>query len=153
MCSSDLTAPKMNDLLCAISMLFRSLSDKYNPGMPFTLAHHDVADAFDRLRDNRLLLDVCGEPAITGEGNLLLETFNATYALGHLMAYQVEVERLYGDRKNSVGGAQLMNEYGKWIYAKTEQLITDHRLYPAKVDTHVGRISGKIGRASCRERV
>ena len=61
-------APKMNDLLCAISMLLRSLSDKYNPGMPFTLAHHDVADAFDRLRDNRLLLDVCGEPAITGEG-------------------------------------------------------------------------------------
>ena len=137
------TAPKMNDLLCAISMLLRSLSDKYNPGMPFTLAHHDVADAFDRLRDNRLLLDVCGEPAITGEGNLLLETFNATYALGHLMAYQVEVERLYGDRKNSVGGAQLMNEYGKWIYDKTEQLITDHRLFPAKADTHVCPICGR----------
>ena len=137
------TAPKMNDLLCAISMLLCSLSDKYNPGMPFTLAHHDVADAFDRLRDNRLLLDVCGEPAITGEGNLLLETFNATYALGHLMAYQVEVERLYGDRKNSVGGVQLMNEYGKWIYDKTEQLITDHRLFPAKVDTHVCPICGR----------
>lgn len=136
-------APKMNDLLCAISMVLRSLTDKYNPGMPFTLAHHDVADSFDRLIANRLLLDVCGEPAITGEGNLLLETFNATYALGQLLAYQVEVERLYGNRKESVGGAALMDDFGKWIYDKTGQLITDCRLFPAKPDTHVCPICGR----------
>lgn len=133
----------MNDLLGAISLLLRSLSEKYNPDMPFTEAHHDVADAFERLQANRLLLDACGEPAITGEGKLLLETFNDTYALGHLLAFQVEVERLYGNRSDSIGGTTLMKEYGKWIYEHTEHLITDHRLFPATVDTHLCPVCGR----------
>lgn len=136
-------APKMNDLLCVVSAVLCKLTETYNPGMPFTFAHHDVSGAFDRLRDNRMILDACGEPAITGEGNALLETFDAKFALSHLLAWQVEVEKLYANRKESVGGARLMGEYGKWMYDKTDSLITDNRLFPVAADTHVCPICGR----------
>ncbi|MCM1504395.1 MAG: DNA topoisomerase, partial [Muribaculum sp.] len=136
-------APNMGDLAAALTTMLLMLSKQFNPDMPFTLAYHDVSDSIDRLIANRFLLNVCGEPAITGEGNLLLETFDATFALSNLMAYQVEAERLYANRKQSIGGARLMQEFGKFIYDKTEQLITDSRLFPAKEDTHLCPICGR----------
>lgn len=135
--------PKTGDLFGAMSLVLRSLSDTYNPGMPFTVSHHDLADSMNRLRENGFLIDACGEPVITPDGKLLLETFDAHFALSHLMAYQVETERLYANRKKSMGGAKLMEKYGKFIYDKTEQLITDIRLFPATLDTHVCPICGR----------
>lgn len=136
-------APSMADLLGVMDTLMRSLSDRFNPGMPFTAATHDITDSLDRLRQNGLILDVCGEPAITADGKLLLETFNQTYALETLLAYQVEAERLYANRRMSRGGAALMAEFGKRIHDKTEQLITDSRLFPSTPDTHVCPICGR----------
>ncbi len=141
--SSAPTAPSISDLFGAMSLVLHSLSATYNSGMPFTLAHHDIADAIDRLIENRLLLNACGEPVITGEGKLLLDTFDAHFALSHLMAYQVEAERLFANRKESMGGAKLMEKFGKFIFDKTEQLITDVRLFPAGHDTHVCPVCGR----------
>ncbi len=144
--STKSTAPKspdMGDLAAAMTTMLLTLTSHFNPGMPYTLAYHDVSDTFDRLLANRFLLNVCGEPAITAEGNLLLETFDATFALSNLMAYQVEVERLYANRKQSVGGAKIMEEFGRFIYDKTERLITDSRLFPATEYTHVCPICGR----------
>lgn len=135
-------APTKSDLFGALSMLMRSLSDRFNPGMPFS-AQHDLTDAFERLYANRFLLDVCGETAVTGEGKLLLETFNEHFALKNLMAYQVETERLYANRPASCGGAQLMREYGQFIYDKTESLITDLRLFPARAEENLCPICGR----------
>ncbi len=134
--------PTKSDLFGAMSMLMRSLSDRYNPGMPFS-SQHDLTDAFERLYANRLLLDVCGETAVTGEGKLLLETFDEYFALSNLMAYQVETERLYANRPASCGGAQLMKEYDRFIYDKTEQLITDIRLFPARAEENLCPICGR----------
>ncbi len=136
-------APDMGELAAAMTTMLLALTEQFNPGMPFTLSYHDVSDSFDRLIANRFLLNACGEPVITGEGKLLLETFDATFALGNLMAYQVEVERLYANRKQSVGGAKIMEEFGKFIHDKTEQLITDSRLFPATEDTHVCPVCGR----------
>ncbi|MCM1297448.1 MAG: DNA topoisomerase [Muribaculaceae bacterium] len=135
--------PKMSDLFTAVWLVFRSLSMQFNPDMPFTLAHHDVSDAFDRLRANRFLLDVCGEPVVTSNGRLLLETFDESFALDILLAYQVEVERIFCNRRKSIGGKRLLEEFGQRIYNKTEQLITDSRLFPATEDTHVCPICGR----------
>lgn len=135
--------PQISDLFGAMSLLMRSLSDRFNPRMRFTASNHDVTDAFGRLIANRFILNVCGEPAITAEGYLLLETFDAHYALKNLLADQVEVERLYANRRESKGGAKLMMDYGKRLYDKTERLITDHRLFPATPDTHVCPVCGR----------
>ncbi len=87
--------PKMNDLLGVMATLMRKLSDRFNPGMPFSADSHDVTDALDRLRNNGFIIDVCGEPVISADGRLLLATFDETYALENLLADQVEAERLY----------------------------------------------------------
>lgn len=136
-------APSMADLLGVMATLMRTLSDRFNPGMPFSADSHDVTDALDRLRQNGLILDVCGEPVITADGKLLLETFDHTYALETLIADQVETDRLYANRRRSRGGAALMADFGKRIYDKTEQLITDSRLFPATPDSHVCPICGR----------
>ncbi|MCM1142184.1 MAG: DNA topoisomerase, partial [Muribaculum sp.] len=136
-------APNMGELAVAMNLVLLGLTKEFNPGMPFTLAYHDVSDSIDRLIANRFLLNACGQPMITAEGKLLLETFHNTYALNHLMGYQIEAERLYANRKQSVGGAKIMAEYGKFIYDKTESLITDNRLFPATEDTHVCPICGR----------
>ncbi len=135
--------PKMNDLLGVMATLMRKLSDRFNPGMPFSADSHDVTDALDRLRNNGFIIDVCGEPVISADGRLLLATFDETYALENLLADQVEAERLYANRKMSKGGAKLMAEFGKRIYDKTEQLITDSRLFRTTPDTHVCPICGR----------
>lgn len=133
----------MNDLLGVMATLMRKLSDRFNPGMPFSADSHDVTDALDRLRNNGFIIDVCGEPVISADGRLLLATFDETYALENLLADQVEAERLYANRKMSKGGAKLMAEFGKRIYDKTEQLITDSRLFRTTPDTHVCPICGR----------
>ncbi len=135
--------PKMNDLLGVMATLMRKLSDRFNPGMPFSADSHDVTDALDRLRNNGFIIDVCGEPVISADGRLLLATFDETYALENLLADQVEAERLYANRKMSKGGAKLMAEFGKRIYDKTEQLINDSRLFRTTPDTHVCPICGR----------
>lgn len=136
-------APDMGGLAGALTLVLLGLTKEFNPGMPFTLAYHDVSDSIDRLIANRFLLNACGEPMITAEGRRLLETFDNTFALNHLMGYQIQAEQLYANRKQSVGGKKLMEEFGKFIYDKTERLITDSRLFPANEDSHVCPICGR----------
>lgn len=135
--------PSKADLHGVMATLMRRLSYCFNPGMPFTADSHDVTDSLDRLCRNGFILDVCGEPVITADGNLLLETFDRTHALSLLLAYQIEAEKLYANRSKSQGGAVLMADFGKRIYDKTEQLITDCRLFPATPDSHVCPICGR----------
>lgn len=134
---------KMHDLLGAMSLVLRSLSVRYNPGIPFSADSHDVTDAFDRLRANYFIIDACGEPVISADGKKLLETFDQTYALENLLTDIVETDRIYGNYHASKGGKRLMEEFGKRIYEKTEQLILDDRLFSTRPETHVCPICGR----------
>lgn len=135
--------PTMADLLVAMAMVMRSLTDRFNPGMPFSADSHDVTDAIDRLLANGFIIDACGEPVITAKGKLLLETFNLTYALENLLADQVEADRIFANRPMSKGGAKLMAEFGKRLHDKTMELITDSRLFPATSESRVCPICGR----------
>lgn len=128
---------EMPQVIEAVAALITRVEREYTGTMPFNDDIHDISGSIDRLRDNRFIIDCGGEPIVSGEGKMLIETFGREIGVGQLLSFIIEADMLYGNPRKGVGGKSVIADFGEWVYDKVEALITDPRLFPATSETKV----------------
>lgn len=133
---------RMTHLLAAVMTLSGRLMKKEVLGYDFNPCLHDYTEALERLSVNGLILDVCGEPALTEKGRFFLDTMERYYSVPQVLADIAESGRIAVSEKRK-GGAALMEEYGERVYHAVTGLVSDSDMYLPKSGLYACPLCGR----------